>query len=166
MFFAGEELIPGRRFQMTTWQVGRGALGRALSASVLHGSCAGQNLRRAIGAVALACATLLLSFGAAQAQGTETMASTIPAGFNTFGQPTTFKATVTGFPNTSVIVPGGTVTFAVISLSGGSVFSTVPITNGQAAFTVALLPVGFVGVSASYNGDDPNFPVKVAVRPE
>jgi hypothetical protein len=32
------------------------------------------------------------------------------------------------------------------------------VSNGQATFTVALLPVGFVGVAASYNGDDPNFP--------
>ena len=49
-------------------------------------------------------------------------------------------------------------TFTVISLSGGSLISTVPVSNGQATFTVALLPVGFVGVVASYNGDDPNFP--------
>src|SRR5205823_2572793 len=62
------------------------------------------------------------------------------------------------FPTQGVPVPGGTVTFTVISLSGGSLISTVPVSNGQATFTVALLPVGFVGVVASYNGDDPNFP--------
>ena len=142
----------------TIWQFGRSAFARALSRNISCASGVGRKLRRIVGAVALACATVMLSFGAAQAQGTQTIASTTPNGFNTFGQPTTFNASVTGFPNTGVPVPGGTVTFTVISLSGGSLISTVPVSNGQATFTVALLPVGFVGVVASYNGDDPNFP--------
>jgi len=139
------------------WEAGR-ALARALCGNLLRRSHVLRKQSRVIGALVLASAILLLSFGAAQAQSTETLASTIPNGSNTFGQPTTFKATVTGFPNTGVLVPGGTVTFVVISLSGGSAISTVPVSNGQATFTVALLPVGFVGVAAFYNGDDPNFP--------
>jgi hypothetical protein len=72
---------------------------------------------------------------------------------NPFGQPSTFLATFTPFaPATAT--PTGTVTFTVFSFSGGGAISaTVPLSGGQATFTVPLLPVGFVGFNANYNGD-------------
>lgn len=101
----------------TMRQAGR-AFARGLRDHLLLRSRALRNKSRVIGKLAFAaCAILLLSFGAAQAQSTETIASTIPAGTNIFGQPTTFKAAVTGFPNTSVLVPGGTVSLVVNNLN-------------------------------------------------
>jgi hypothetical protein len=63
------------------WKIRCAAFVRALSATVFCALRAGPKLRRAIGAAALACATLFLLLSAAQAQtDTTTSLSSTPAG--------------------------------------------------------------------------------------
>ena len=131
----------------TAWQVERGALARALSASVLWASCAGRKLRRAIGAISLALATLLLSFSAAQAQTATTTALTASPNSGIFQKPVSFTATVTGSGGT----PTGSVTFTDTTTS--QTLGTITLIAGVATVTTSTLTVGSHTIQAVYSGD-------------
>jgi len=135
----------------TAWQAGRGAFARALIRSALCASGACRKFRRALGATALACATLLSSLGAAQAQtDTTTSLSSTPA--SSFGQPITFTATVS--PVMAVApTPSGTVTFFDGGMSIGTGTLTSIGSNAQATLTISTLAAGSHTMTATYGGD-------------
>lgn len=136
---------------MKAWKIRCAAFVRARGASAFRALRAGPKLRRAIGAAALACATLFLLLSAAQAQtDTTTSLSSTPA--SKFGQPITFTATVS--PVMAVApTPSGTVTFfdGGMSIGTGTLMSTG--SGVQATLTLSTLTAGSHTITATYGGD-------------
>jgi large repetitive protein len=77
-----------------------------------------------------------------------TNVSTTSPNPNTFGQPTTFVATVTP-KSPATATPTGNVTFLV----DGGAGTTIALMNGQTTFTMPVLAGGSHTITATYSGD-------------
>jgi large repetitive protein len=132
----------------TIGQVGRGASAHALSEGAFCALRVVRKVRRVIGAVSFACATLLVSFGAAQAQTATTTTFFSSQNPSIIGTSVVFNATVAPVPPGSG-TPTGTVTF----FDGGTQIGTTTLAGGNTAFSISTLSVGSHTITATYNGD-------------
>jgi len=113
---------------------------------VFRASHALRNKSRVIGALALASAIVLLSFGTAQAQTATTTTLTSSPNPSVAGQPVTVTAAISGSGGT----PSGTVTFFA---DGNSIGTGTLGSSGQATVTIATLAVGSHTITTTYQGD-------------
>jgi len=113
---------------------------------VFRASHALRNKSRVIGALALASAIVLLSFGTAQAQTATTTTLTSSPNPSVAGQPVTVTAAISGSGGT----PSGTVTFFA---DGNSIGTGTLGSSGQATVTIATLAVGSHTITTTYPGD-------------